>query len=257
MINETKSDAPKKEVAPKKATVSGRASADKKAGTAKATQPTETHEVIEKVTGDVVSTSIFSPENVKAYEDYCNGIDKEIGKVNISYLAIATKVYAIRHKKLFQIENYANVYDMAQEKYGFSRGTCNNYINICEKFGKIDEKTAECSGLLPQYKGFSSSQLVEMLQVPKKHLGEFTPDMSVREMRRKKGICKEKGVTLDGSKEVAGTSAKKKKLELLKASDISEVLESGNTALKEKLAAFEQEHPEAAYNISITLVYEE
>lgn len=213
-------------------------------------------EEIEQVTGEPID-SIFKLDDIERYHEICNNIQTELCKVETSYLTIACDFYAIRHKKLFQIDNYANAYDMALEKYGLSRGTCNNYINICEKFGAIDESTGECTGLKPEYTDYSSSQLVQMLQVPKEHLKDFSPDMSVREMKRQKEIYKEKGVPLEAPNEPKSNSAKTKKLELMKSKDITEVLKTDNPLLAEKLSIFESEHPDTDFDISITLVYKE
>lgn len=221
------------------------------AGTKKKIDSEKTTE-IEKVKGDIVP---FPKDVIQSYEAICSHIHTELDKAETSYLVIARELYVIRHKKLFQIENYASVYEMAQEKYGFSRGACNNYINICEKFGQIDEKTGECTGLLPEYESYSSSQLTEMLQVPKEHLSEFTPDMSVRKMRRLKKTYKENGIPLEDSKNANSTKTKKK--ELLKSKDITEVLKTDNPLLAKKLSEFESEHPDIDFDIAITIVYEE
>lgn len=210
--------------------------------------------VTEIVKADYVLGSLsFQAEEIQQYKNICDNIHKEITGVESSYLKIALELYKIRQKRLYQIDNYANVYDMAYDKFMLSRGTCCNYINICEKFGIIDEATGECTGLLPEYEDFSSSKLVAMLQLPKELCKEITPNMSVREIRRKRQIYEERLQPELTTKK----PGKKKTIELLKTNNIAEVIDKDSSTLLEKYDSFIKDHPDGKYTISITLVPQE
>ncbi len=202
--------------------------------------------------------SSFQPDEVKQYQELCNKIQAEIGSVESAYLTIAMELYTIREKQLYQIDNYPNVYDMAYDKFSLSRATCNNYINICKNFGKIDEVKKECSGLLPEYEKFSSSKLVAMLNIPDELRKEITPDMSVREIKRKRQIYEERKLLSDNpsdnSEDLPKKSGGKKVIELLKTDNIAELIEKDNNILLEKYDSIMREYPDAKYTISITLL---
>lgn len=210
--------------------------------------------VIEKVIGEVVS-SCFNSDELQGYQCGCDKIMHEINSVESSYLTIAMELYTIYKKKLYQIDNYPNIYDMAYDKFSLGRATCNNYINICEKYGVIDEAAQTCKGLLPEYEKFSSSKLVAMLGMPEKLQKEIRPEMSVREIRRKRQIYEEK--LPDSPSDSRKKARKKKKIELLKTVDIKEVTGANKELLLGKVQTFMQEHPEVKYDIAVTLVYEE
>lgn len=228
---------------------------------------------IETVTGTAEGIG-FTVEQKKNYTDLCTSIEKEISKVEKAYITVAVQIYNIYTGRLYQIDNYANIYEMAYGKFGLSRTNCCNYINICRKFGKIDKTTNRCTGLLPEYKAYAPSKLVAMLDMPDQLLKEIKPDMSVREIRRKKQFVKKMQALTVQEEETAENaqeeetvestqknssvkSAKKQKRELLRAENLDEILNAENTSIFEKLEAFEKEYPDVKYSFSIILEYEE
>lgn len=217
---------------------------------------------VEKVTGEVVMP-IFNAEEQKKYKDLCTGIRKEVDKVETAYFVIAKKIYMLYQNKLYRCGNFANIYDMALDKFKITRATCNNYINICTRFGKVDEKKGECIDLLPAYKKYSSSKLVAMLNMPEELIKEINPEMSVREIKRKKQFYDDmKLIEQPEESKDSGTTgtqkkpAQKQRIELLKGEDIFDVLEVKDAAFLEKLETFEKEHPDTKYHFAITLEYE-
>lgn len=256
----------KKTVAEKKSPSTKKAGTAKKADAVEAAVPiikpeeTPAPDSIEKVTGDVIDTRLFPAEECKQFHMQCENIDKNIMQVNTSFLKIAVSVYTIHAHEWYKIENFPNIYAFVQEKYGLGRATCSNYINICKKFGKLENDGKDCKGLLPEYEKYSSSQLVEMLKVPKQYLSEFKPEMSVRDMKRKRGICEEQK-SLQGTASESDTEEPVKKSvktkKLWKTQDVNTLLKLENPDVTSKLEEFEEKHPGAKFNISITLEYEE
>lgn len=231
-----------------------------------ATEPATTEiEVVETPesakTALVERNASFQPDEVKQYRDMCGKIQKEVEKFESAYLTIALELYTIYEKQLYKIDNYPNVYDMAYDMFSLSRATCNNYINICKNFGKIDKAKKECTGLLPEYEKFCASQLVVMMNMPEELRKEITPDMSVRKIRRKKQIYEERKTLSDNSsgnsEEPTKKSGGKKTIELLKTDNIVELIEKDNSVLLEKYDSIMKEYPDTKYTISITLIPKE
>ena len=78
-------------------------------------------------------------EDRRLYKRFKGQIDKAYQKMETSYLETAFALHAIYKHKLYHLDNYKNIYDFAKENYNIARGTCNNFINICEKFGTLNE----------------------------------------------------------------------------------------------------------------------
>ena len=100
-----------------------------------------------------------------------------------SYLQTAFALHAIYKHKLYQLDNFKNIYDFAKETYSIARGTCNNFINICEKFG-VPNENGNIMELSPTYTQYSVSQLAVMLAFPQELLTKCDKSMSVRELKR-------------------------------------------------------------------------
>lgn len=231
-----------------------------------ATEPATTEiEVVETPenakTALVERNASFQPDEVKQYRNRCDKIQKEVKKIEYAYLTIALELYNIYQKQLYKIDNYPNIYDMAYDMFSLGRATCNNYINICKNFGKIDKAKKECTGLLPEYEKFCASKLVVMMNMPEELRKEITPDMSVRDIKRKKQIYEERKNLSDNSsgnaEETTKKSEGKKAIELLRTNNIVELIEKDNSLLLEKYDSIMKEYPDTKYTISITLIPKE
>lgn len=128
-------------------------------------------EELEKVTGEIIDS--FNDEDRKCYKKFCKDIDSHLTKIKTSFLAIASTLYNIYKRKLYEIEDYNNIYDMAKDKFQISRGLCHEYISICDRFGIIEEK--KCTGLQPEYKEYEHSKLAVMAKLPDSLLKNITP----------------------------------------------------------------------------------
>lgn len=217
--------------------------------------------VVEKVTGEVVSQGFSSAERER-YRTLCEEIGKEISKVEHAALSIALKINMIYRNKLYQVGNYANIYDMVSAEFGLGRASCNNYINICENFCEYDEGKNVYTGLSSKYKKYSMSQLTAMLPMEKALREEITPDMSVREIKRKRQIYDEHSRSdKDGDK--TGTSKtdiskivkKEKRVELVRSSVPPALQGEEKETLQREMARFEEEYPDVEYEFVVSIVY--
>lgn len=122
-------------------------------------------------------------EDKRLYKRFKCQIDKAYQSMENSYLQTAFALHAIYKNKLYQLDNFKNIYDFAKENYSMARGTCNNFINICEKFGVLNEN-GNIMELSPTYAQYSVSQLAVMLAFPQELLKKCDKTKSVRELKR-------------------------------------------------------------------------
>ena len=127
---------------------------------------------------------VYSKEMLTEMTKRTKAIKAELGKVESSFSKIAFNLHWIHENATYKALGYKNVYDFAKIEFGIARGTCNNFINIVERFGKrvngaIVNEIDDC------YKEFKSSQLVLMLDLSDKEIKELDMGMSVRDMKKK------------------------------------------------------------------------
>lgn len=202
-----------------------------------------------------VSTAL--PDKKKLYEKLYSVIEENQKKGTKAFVSIAVSLFGIYQHELYKEQNYANIYDFALEQFGLSKTNVFNYLNIVKNFGMKDEKGEGFKGLKTEYENFSSSQLISMLKLNEQLREEITPDMSVREINRKRRYWEEEHPVTADEKGTSVTSKKhkKEKIELLKTGNIEEILE-GITLLN-KIAEQEERYPEKEYDVVVSLIYKE
>ena len=224
----------------------------------------EKTEVVEKVSGEVITPATeAAPIHLKAGMDLaslCTDISQHVGEIKKSYLLIAMKVQAIHNRELYKAAGYTNIADMTMHEWNLSPATTSCFLNICNRFGVLDPETSDCIGLRPEYEGYSSSQLREMLPIPEKYLPELNPKMTVQEIRNRKKYIKSQSGTPDGDvsspAKLSEKSSRKKSVELLTTNSLAD-LDNVKSKLLEKLDEFETSHPDTRYHITVNLSYEE
>lgn len=112
-------------------------------------------------------------------------ISKSLNSVQSSFTRIAFDLHWILSSSAFKLLGYKNVYDYAAKEHGIAKGTCNNFINIVERFAVRDESGNVVEQIRPELKDYQSSKLSVLLGVEDAQLTEFSVDMSVREMKKK------------------------------------------------------------------------
>ena len=119
----------------------------------------------------------------RLYARYKKQIETAYGKMETCYLDTAVAIHSIYQQQLYKLDNYKNIYDFAKENYDISRGTCSKFINICERFGVINEN-GNVIGLQERFKAFGVSQLGTMLSMPDCLLEQCDSKMSVRSLKQ-------------------------------------------------------------------------
>lgn len=119
----------------------------------------------------------------RLFARYKKQIETAYGKMETCYLDTAVAIHSIYQQQLYKLDNYKNIYDFAKENYDISRGTCSKFINICERFGAINEN-GNVIGLQERFKAFGVSQLGVMLPMPDCLLEQCDNKMSVRSLKQ-------------------------------------------------------------------------
>lgn len=124
-------------------------------------------------------------ETLKEAKKRNASIHKSLNSVQSSFTRIAFDLHWILSSSAFKLLGYKNVYDYAAKEHGIAKGTCNNFINIVERFAVRDDAGNVVEQIKPELKDYQSSKLIVLLGVEDVQLTEFSVDMSVREMKKK------------------------------------------------------------------------
>ena len=135
-------------------------------------------------------------------------IEENQKKGTKAFISIAVSLFGIYEHELYKEKNYANIYDFAFEQFGLSKTNVFNYLNIVKNFGMKDENGEGFKGLKAEYEKFSSSQLISMLKLNEQLREEITPDMSVREINRKRRYWEEEHPIATDEKRISVASKK-------------------------------------------------
>lgn len=163
---------------------------------------------------------IVTVEDKKEFKRLDNIVYESMGSISKFGYAVAFAIHTIYTKKLYRVDGYKNVYSYALERYGLSRTTCNDFINMVERFGKISGNEKECiTEIRPEYELYGNSQLLAMKGYNDSEIkdAKINPSMSVREIKKalkgEKPDDKNKGDKPDDKKEskLDGKSSRKSK----------------------------------------------
>lgn len=130
---------------------------------------------------------IITVEDKNEFKHLDNIIYESMNSISKSGYAVAFSIHTIYTKKLYRVDGYKNVYNYALERYGLSRTTCNDFINMVERFGKISGNEKECiTEIRPEYELYGNSQLLAMKGYNDAEIkdAKINPSMSVREIRK-------------------------------------------------------------------------
>lgn len=125
----------------------------------------------------------------------------ELKNIKKSFVRIGWHLKQIKDNGWCQKEGYKNIYEFAKEKFNISQPAATRFINICTEFSE----NGSSPELDARYRGYSLSQLTEMLNVGADKRKEVTPDMTVREIREFKR--KDRKLQKSGTGETSGKAA--------------------------------------------------
>ena len=118
-----------------------------------------------------------------------NDIRKDLAKMQECCVYIGYRLLEIEERHLYNTvchrvrgDYCKNIYQYALQELDLAKTTTFNLMAVAKAFSD------DCRGLKEEYRGYSFSQLVELLSFPKEFLPYANPSMSVKELR-----CLKKG----------------------------------------------------------------
>ena len=121
-------------------------------------------------------------------------IKKEVANIEKAFIRIGYELHEIAcvyNATAFKAIGYKDIYDYAHREFNIARGTCSDFINIIEQFGKRDENGKLLPEIDDKYKDFSSSKLSVMISMGDDELKEAKADMTVKALKALKKSAKE------------------------------------------------------------------
>lgn len=155
----------------------------------------EIHSADRMTTETVVSEGI-------SYQDSINTILQKLNNDQNTFISIGWNLKHIKQDKLYQQEEYKNIYEFAEDKFRLKKSTVSRFINLCEQFSVNHDSPV----IAEEYKEFSMSQLEEMLSMKPEDMAKITPDMTVKQIREVKRKAREE----DMPEEIVATSQQSK-----------------------------------------------
>lgn len=114
------------------------------------------------------------------YNSITDSIKSSVDDIFSSYLDIGKNLNEMKSKKLYTVNEYKTIYEYSLKEFELSKTTTKSLIAIFNRF------CDEYGSLKDDYKGFTYSNLVELLSVDDKDIKLFIPTMSVKAVRSKK-----------------------------------------------------------------------
>lgn len=130
---------------------------------------------------------LVNPKDV-GYEDSIDIIRDELHRTRRSFVKIGWYLKHIKDEEMFKADGYADIFELALDKFNISQPTANRFMNICKEFSvghdspELDEKFVD----------FSVSQLFEMLPMEEEKREQITSDMTVKQIREVKEDSRKK-----------------------------------------------------------------
>lgn len=106
-----------------------------------------------------------------------NSIKSDIDDIFKSYLSIGYALVEIKENELYKLRDYDDFFVFTRDFFSLSDTTVKNVISIRKRF--CDSR----GDLLPAYKGFTYSALVELISVDEDEVSRFSPMMTVKDIR--------------------------------------------------------------------------
>ncbi len=122
-----------------------------------------------------------------SYKTIKNIIKGKLNSVAESFVSIGYRLKQVRDGELFKEDGYKDIYEFAKEEYNLSLSNVSRFMAINDKFSE----NGNSPFLIPEYAGYGSSKLSEMLNLDEEELKLVTEKATVKEIREIKQIRNE------------------------------------------------------------------
>ena len=119
------------------------------------------------------------------FKEAKNLVDVSIRDVKDGFVATGYYLWIIREERLWEDDGYNSFQEFLHCQYKKDKSWASRCIGLYEKFGESIE-FGELPALALPYRGYSVSQLIEMVSMTEEQREQVTPEMKVREIREMK-----------------------------------------------------------------------
>ena len=128
-------------------------------------------------------------ESKKIYaESHSEKIKKSMVKIVHEFLYVGFLLWEVREYRYYEGLGYKDVVEYAEREFCFKRSSTFNFIRLSETYSEPTKYGTPSLHLADKYRGYSQSQLTEMLSLGPSKVNEVTPNMSIREIRNLKRV---------------------------------------------------------------------
>lgn len=139
---------------------------------------------------DIFSSTavVTAPSGIPWYEtlnckDSMDMIFEYEEKAQESFIGMGYFLKRIKEKELYRELGYDNMFSFAKEQCHMDESAVSRFIGLCERFSKDNNSPI----LDTKFKGYSKSQLIEMMSIKDDQTMEkMNPDMTIKQMREAK-----------------------------------------------------------------------
>ena len=143
------------------------------------------NEVVE-VVDEPINMKVLLP-HVKDYYRYIEKIQRCEESILESFFDIGRYLNIISNDKLYELENYKDIYEFAEDKFNYKKTSVVNMISVYEKYKDEDDDKA----IAEDFADYGYTALVELLPVPKEEIKEnYTPADTIVDIRKSKKLSK-------------------------------------------------------------------
>lgn len=134
------------------------------------------HEI--QIPDNTATEVTLTKKEQEAFTRFDKRINEAIASTDSNMLKIAGALAAIEKGKLARAVGYKTTAEYAANTFGISKSSVSESINMWKKFGNSDN-----GNILPEYSGFSYTQLKLMRKLPDELLAQVTPETSSRQIQ--------------------------------------------------------------------------
>ncbi|MBU5331435.1 DUF3850 domain-containing protein [Anaerocolumna aminovalerica] len=118
-------------------------------------------------------------DNGPSYQVIKNIIKGKLNSVAESFVAIGYQLKKVRDGELYKEDGYSDIYDFALKEYNLTKSNVSRFMSINDKFSE----NGNSPFLIPEYAGYGSSKLSEMLTLDNEELKLISERTTVKEIR--------------------------------------------------------------------------
>lgn len=126
-------------------------------------------------------------KSIERLDEMTSILKNELENIAEGFIAVGYYLKKTRDDELYKEKGYKSIFEYAQDVFGISRSTATRFMEINDRYS--------LGGYSPQieerYRGYGSSKLTEMLQLPEEIQEAVTPEATVQDIREAKTIVKE------------------------------------------------------------------